>query len=343
MRFLFLALFALSPLFSLCGATVEKNIPYALFTLLFTVFAYETNIAGLTLSALMCVLMRHNGIHVVLPTIIVLMFARSAPKKQLALAAVLCVISYVGVNNILVKVLNIPPVRATEAMSIPIQQTARYASLYSAETPQSEKDAIDKIASYDTAARHYNPELADAVKKGGFQNPTENPPTKEDLNSYFGVWAKQFKRHPLTYLEATLNNTYAYYSFYDSRLGMRCLPAVNTYSETGVENYAGVRFGHVFPDTTPNAVFRGLRKIEKKVLFFPLTAPFCRPALYTCILIFVIAFAVRNRRRKLLALCLPSVLSFLVCVASPVNGDFRYAVAYAVCAPFLLGLCFDKK
>ena len=114
-------------------------------------------------------------------------------------------------------------------------------------------------------------------------------------------------------------------------------------SESGVEKYAGKSFEHVFPDMPSNACFRFLEKAEKALLFAPLFAPLCRPALYTCFPVVVIAFAIKYKKKRVLALTLPSALSFLVCIASPVNGDFRYAVAYAVCVPFLAGICFKRE
>ncbi|MBP5738234.1 MAG: hypothetical protein J6X38_04045 [Abditibacteriota bacterium] len=157
--FVFLAVFALVPVFSVFGTVAEKNSVYAVFVLLFTIFAYDAlrgnptkkQTVGLIVSAVMCILFRLNGVHVILPTLLIMMFGKSAAKKQIAVATIATVSVYIGTNYILLAVMNIPHGRAIEALSLPIQQSARYAREYSKETPQSEKNVLNKIFDYDDA------------------------------------------------------------------------------------------------------------------------------------------------------------------------------------------------
>ena len=68
-----------------------------------------------------------------------------------------------------------------------------------------ETDAIKDVLDYEHLAELYNPELSDDVKWT-----YNNEADKNAKKSYIETWFDQFLKHPLTYIEATLNNTYRY-------------------------------------------------------------------------------------------------------------------------------------
>jgi outer membrane receptor protein involved in Fe transport len=61
----------------------------------------------------------------------------------------------------------------------------------------------------------YDPTFADNVK-----NRFNKYATEDDLKAYFNVWLKGLVKHPVTYIESTLNNTFGYYYPNTYRLGI---------------------------------------------------------------------------------------------------------------------------
>ena len=62
------------------------------------------------------------------------------------------------------------PQAAWEALSVPMQQTARYIRDYGNEVTDDERTAIEKALDYDAIAQSYMPELSDGVKQY-YKNP----------------------------------------------------------------------------------------------------------------------------------------------------------------------------
>ena len=85
-----------------------------------------------------------------------------------------------------------------------------YVKEHGDEVTDKEKYAIDRVLGYDTLASRYKSGIADPVKNG-YNKYT----TSEDLKEYFKVWFKELIKHPKTYIEATISNTYGY--FYPSK------------------------------------------------------------------------------------------------------------------------------
>ena len=88
-----------------------------------------------------------------------------------------------------------------ETLSIPFQQTARYVKYYDKDLSKNDIKVIDKVLEYETLAKRYNPTISDPVK-----NEFNKYTTKKELLAYLKVWFKCFFKHPLVYIEATLNN-----------------------------------------------------------------------------------------------------------------------------------------
>ena len=91
-------------------------------------------------------------------------------------------------------------------LSVPFQQTARYVRDYADEVTEEERDAIDRVLDSDTIGEVDDPNISDPVKKT-FNEDADS----EDLKAYFKVWFQMFLKHPVCYIEATLNNYYGYF------------------------------------------------------------------------------------------------------------------------------------
>ena len=156
---------------------------------------------------LVCVC-RNNGVYLVFPAMILLIFLMS--KKQMILILVLSLTIFGGhrvSEKVIAPSLGIKPISTRVYFTIPFQQTARYLATYPDDVTKEEKKAINAVLNYDKLAQRYNPELSDPVK-ATYRGDTV---TKENLENYFRAWFSMFKKHPGVYVEATLHNTYGYY------------------------------------------------------------------------------------------------------------------------------------
>ena len=57
----------------------------------------------------------------------------------------------------------------------------------------------------------------------------------------------------------------------------------------------------------------------------------------------MIAYLIKNKKKKYIIMLMPSIMTFLICLASPVNGYFRYALPIIFYNPFLVTLIINMK
>ena len=359
-RFVILAVFAFSPGIALFSVCVCKDLAYALFFALFTLSVYfiirdktlsPKKLAFFVIVSVMCVLLRNNGFHVLAPSVILLFFVKGISKKQTAAVLGAVCLTYIAMHNIIQPALGIPessiraaivktaqrkttPKESTrEILSMPFQQTARYIIAHGEEITPEEKNTIDKVLVYDKIAERYNPIVSDPVKNLYLQR----NPSKEDLLNYSRLWFTHMRKHPMTYAAAAINNTYGYfYPAKPGKIGARLYPVTEQrlrklyYCEETVK-WLGL------PD---NAYTRKLAKLRNVCLRTPILKFFTDIPFFTWLMIIACFYMIKREKYVYLPAVIPCLLTLLVCLVSPVNGELRYALPYMFCAPFFIGLCF---
>lgn len=124
-----------------------------------------------------------------------------------------------------------------------------------------------------------------------------------------------FFKHPGTYISATINNTYGYFSplstnwyFYHKYN--------DTITKNGIDyhqnNLVNLRedltyFGQIFP-------------------YIPVLGLIVNIGFSNWIILFMIFYLIYRKRYKEMCYLIPSIIITLVCIASPVNTYFRYAM-----------------
>ena len=186
------------------------------------------------------------------------------------------------------------------------------------------KKIIDKVLKYDTLANRYNPRLADDVK-----NEFNKYTTKEELKEYFGVWFKYFIKYPVTYINATIDNTYGYiypnqhywyvYDTYDKRVVKANVVDYHFNKSTKFLRYTLVFYESVFP-------------------YLPGIGLISSIGFSTWI---VLILSVYVKKKKYLIAYIPLYLSILICFISPANTYFRYAMPYIFSMPLILSIFLD--
>ena len=282
----------------------------------------------------LCCLLRKNGIYAVVPMLLASAFTVSEKRLRRPVLAVLlavCIGSF-GFDTFTEKVLDIPAGSVGEALSVPMQQTARYIRDYGNEVTDDERTAIEKVLDYDAIAQSYMPELSDGVKQY-YKNPG-----KGDLARYMLVWAKMLLKHPVCYFEATHANSHGYYTITKCR-------AINDYytfnndicmemSEMNVhylDKSGYLRYAFV----------QALSAFEKLPLV-GLTTSIGFMAWLTAVLGLWLA---RCKAKPVLPVFICLGIFWLTCIASPVNDCMRYFLPVAGCLPlvFCLAAVFSRE
>ena len=328
-----LLVYSFVPVFPFYAMSAVKDVIFGSLIIIYIINIYklskEQEIENKTiikdfLLFILVILFRNNGIHTILLSLpfLLLLKRKKEYRIKILILFVLTIAFNTTYNSIILPGLKITQTSVREKLSIPFQQTARYVKEHSKEIKEDEKKVIDKILGYETLANRYNAELADPVK-----NEYNKYATEKDLSKYFKVWFKQFLNHPITYLEATINNTYGYfypektnwyiYYKYDKRI-----------VEDGFEyHYNGLKETRKILSTFGKEFYR-----------IPVIGLLINIALNVWVLIFMLIYFFYRKKYQSIIYLIPSFVLILVCFASPVNAYFRYALPYIFANLLNLGL-----
>ncbi len=334
--FITVIIYALVPIFPLYSMSAVKDVIFSSFMLIFVVKLYDfiryQNISKkdyviLTLISLAVCLSRNNGIyHILLSLPFSIFFIKKEWFKIILVTVISTGIYLLFVNSL--PYFQITPGNKREMYSIPFQQTARYVKYYGDELTPYERDVIDKILVLDTLAERYNPEKSDAVK-----NKFNALATDDEFNEYLKVWFYQFLKHPSVYLEATINNVYGYFYPNTSKWYIY-YKEYNRINETGKFNY------HYNNLDTGRNILVGFGQAFKKL---PVIGLYVNIGFVVWIYLFMLIYLIKEKLNKYIVVLLPALSLILVCVASPVNTYFRYALPYIVSLPAVALLLYSAS
>ena len=332
-RLLLLAIYALVPMFPLYAMSGVKDTFYTCFMILYTIFLLDIfvffkdrkfsskQVIVNTLLILFLMLFRNNGIYVVLLSFPFLFLIRILDKKRLGIIFGCSLGLYIIITKLMIPSMGISEGSIREILSLPFQQTARYVRDHEENVTKEEREVIDHILGYDDLAERYIPTKADPVK-----NEFKKETTSDDLKDYFQIWFQGLLKHPDTYIEATMNNVYGYfypnstrwyvYYKYDDRITQNDLVDYHYNSLSSLR--------------------KGLSSYGVSFPYIPGLGLLSNVGICSWILFFLCYLVTKYKKRELLIVLAPSLASLLICVASPVNCYFRYAMPYLFGLPFLL-------
>ena len=215
-----------------------------------------------------------------------------------------------------------------EALSLPMQQTARYVKTHDGEVTEEEREAISAVLDYELLAEVYDPKFSDPVKIH-----FKYSPTREELLHYFCVWAKQFTKHPETYCAATLNqNYYLFYPFV-------ALDKVYTKMHTSFSQEEDL--------CEMLDIYECNRLLSAKDIMagyyylcfrIPGISILSHPSTYVILLMWMLVIAAVGKDGRFLFMSLPSVFSLVVNILAPsVIVHPRYFFPIVFVSPLLLG------
>ena len=336
--FIVLLLYCFIPMFPLYAMSGVKDTYYTCFIILYVMkldkiirskqekLSYKEMIQLLLIMVAVC-LFRNNGIYVLILSFpLILIYSKK--YFQTLLVIFIGVLAFYGTyTKVLLPSLKITDGSIRETLSIPFQQTARYVKYYDKDLSKNDIKVIDKVLEYETLAKRYNPTISDPVK-----NEFNKYTTKKELLAYLKVWFKCFFKHPLVYIEATLNNIYGYFSpqstnwyiyyKYDTRI-----------TEDKLVNY------HYNNLSSLRLI---LSSFAQGFPYIPLIGLISNIGFNTWILLGLTTYSIFKKKKEYLIVLSPLLISLLICVASPVNTYFRYAMPFIFIMPFIFTLIVTR-
>lgn len=247
----------------------------------------------------------------------------------------------IAVNLLLARVvypaLAITPSSKREALSIPMQQVARFMRDRPDAVQPEDLRAIDWVLDAPSLARLYDPSKSDPVKAT-----YKEQASSDDLSAFWQTWARLFARDPGCFISATAANYYGYfypahamswsYTSYFSSLVMANTETNLIYSDIA-SYFSFHQLDHPFVRAL-DGLCSGYRLLFQRLPFLTLTM---QAALYDWALVLLTAYAVRRRRSHAAVSLVPAWIVLLIALVGPCNATtyFRYAYPVALLVPFL--------
>ena len=330
--FIVLGMYSLIPVFPFYAITTNKDTIFCSFVFLYCIKLYDLiknkqrvkDYIILLLIMIMVMLMRNNGIYTIFLSLPFALIWSKEKRKGILVTLVIVLLCFIGYNKVLLPTLKISNTSIREALSIPFQQTARLAKYHPDAFSEEDKEVVDKVLTFDTLAERYDPNLSDHVKNG-YNKYT----TTEELMDYFKVWAKGLIKHPIVYINATVNNVYGY--FYPNRTSWYIYYKYNTKLEQ-----AGFDYHFNSLDTT-RSILSSYGKAYPKI---PILGLFVNIGFVCWVYLFLFTALLVRKAYKYLPYIFISLSFILVCIASPANTYFRYALPYIMTLPFTICMLY---
>ena len=347
-----LVIFAVVPIFPGYATTLLGDIPYSTAMLLlmnelawylFKTDVYKKNWKHpvLTMVAVLGAFFRQNGIYVI-AVILLFMAIREIwllrHRKQtvrgaiLILAALLIPMCAGKVNNTwLVKKYDCTNISKRAMFAIPMQQIARYMVYHSDDLTEEELTEIQRVMKYEPELykERYRPTNFDGVKFAFRQDAT-----KEDLKAFLGTWFKLFFRHPTTYVNATLSQTYALFSPLadNPRYYFGSSPCVRRLKDPDFISF-------YYQTKRLEAKKQALEEDYNKFGDIPVLGFYVNQGIMDFLLLAACLWALCRKNGKLLLLGLPLLLTLAVTFVGPaVIGHTRYTFPIFFGMPLFLGI-----
>lgn len=292
--------YCLFPIYPLYGIAVGKDINFGIAILWLDVMMFEIiqndteffkdarKIIVLTLDLLLICILRNAGVFLSIACIGAILFISTKQWKKILLISLVVLILNILWSRLLLPIFHVVPARGEQNKSIILQQTARYVIFYEDEVTEKEKQTINKILDYEKLKTAYKPEISDPVKVLYNQEATQ-----EQLNEYYTVWLKQFFKHPLCYIDATLNNSYGY--FYPDDIGKEKAYVFVGITDKDKQRLSdiGIEIKYLFPQ-----IANYIRKSFNPLRQIPLLGSMLSTGFYSwCLFIFTYATARSKKER----------------------------------------------
>lgn len=328
-RIFSLASFAIYPIHAIYAVTMWKDILFGGIILLLTIWIYEfiTNpqfietkksIIFFIIMSIMLIMLRKNGIFVILFTIPCLLLLRKDKIKRILLLTLATFILYFVLHTSLVTIFNAEKGEIREALAVPIQQMARVVKYEDISDEQLAQ--IKKFIQSDEIATLYNPILADPIK-----DCVNSEMVNQNMLEFITLWITIFFQHPLQCIEAFLCNSYGYW-----------YPEIDYWIIAGwgsVQQLFGVQ--PIIQSSIISNIVDFCIEQNKLPILFSIGG--------NCwIMLIALMLCLYKKSYKLVTAFIPVIVVILTSMASPVFGEFRYVYGLFTTLLFLLAITYKE-
>ncbi|MDD3212476.1 MAG: DUF6020 family protein [Eubacteriales bacterium] len=347
-----LAFYALTPIWGYYCMMIGKDTLYTAMLLLFLLKTVELSrrapeapirwpeLLFYGFTSLSACLIRNNGLYVVVPSALVLLFAlfRGARRVTIGAALLSAVAAAVLFTYAVIPALGVIDNNFAGFHYVLFQQTARTLRDHADEVTEEEKAVINRVLDVDAVARVYEPWIADPVRNTFRLEDADAETQQAALADYRAVWREMLAKYPSTYLQAFIANNSGYYAFTPFMEGITYLQQAGL--RFVFQNYWEPEPGELH--TTQPESLKTARSffisLATRWRTLPVLSLLYVLPVYTWLLIGAGIAMAHRRRWRGLTLFLPALLSLGVCIVSPVNDYLRYFLPIVAMAPVLLAL-----
>ncbi len=218
-------LYAITPVYTNIVSTAIKDVPfmalvivYAVLTILYIEDGSRINdakfLAGLIASGTFMVLLRNNGIYMLVPTGLVLWLyglkKMNAKERVVSFIGLFFAAAVLGVliNAGLSKAVGAEKVAKGDMLSLPFQMLGRYYTEFPDDFSDKDRAAIEAVLGpIDNSLDGYNPDLADQIKVK-----YRSEATTGEVISFMKTFGRLFFKHPLAYIDGFTVHVYGWVS-----------------------------------------------------------------------------------------------------------------------------------
>lgn len=204
-------LYTLSPVILMFVVATTKDSIFAAFELWFIInclrleknekFEKSSHIVEFIISALGTMILRKNGLYVVILVMIYLAMVNFKKEKKVLITCAVLAGVYLIYTVPFYGLLNVGKTSSAEMFAVPIQQLARVYRFEKESFSQEELQTLHQVIPEDYWIL-YIPTTVDSVKNG-----FDNEGFSENKKEFFTIWIKQGIKNPMTYINAFLANT----------------------------------------------------------------------------------------------------------------------------------------
>ena len=321
---------------ALCVVTV-KDVFFSFTLLLFIPLLYEcAETSGLSLlkhprnlllfffASACTIVIRNNGIFVMVGTAIIIMLSCRKYWKQIVLICSIAVLLPYGTDHILMKALVKQDKIMVESLAIPLQQMAAVVAR-GGKMDEQETAVMNTIMPYDKMMELYTPTSSDSLKWGTGKEYLNKTWIADNMDVFLSTWASMLRKNLDIYIEAYLLETLSYWSIGEPSIaqGIYYSYPHNDSIDICVDQI------RVFPE----ALQTGLEQ------YYKLDVNKDSPSGGTLIwlLLLAILYAVCHNQKQLILSLFPFVMVWVtIMVSAPIAYGLRYIYALYIVSPFLI-------
>lgn len=329
-----LLVYLFCPLFLIFALNVLKDVNFSILMFYYILLLIEilidkqvlkkkSYLLKLVIIMFLITMFRNNGIYTILLSFPFLMIFFKEYRKRILVCLVIPIALYMIVNNVIYPMLQISKGSIKEMLSIPFQQTAR--TLYEGkEYEQQDLEIINQILDVEVISKKYNPVLSDPVKNTFNKNSDTTM-----LLDYFKVWFKYLWKYPGTYVEATMNNCFAY--LYPNKMN---LVGYFKYPDNYWEREERTNMQHVNDFQKQRDVMEDASRLLLKA---PMTGTLLSAGFSSWLLLTLALFTLYSKDKRFIIIYFALISILLVCIAAPYFA-IRYMLSIVYSLPILVVL-----